>query len=193
MSPLTHFFISWSIANTGRLSRKDRLLITAAGVAPDADGLGIVADFLTKNTATPLNWWDEFHHVFGHCLGFGLCAAILAYSLGTRRRPAAFLALSAVHLHLLGDLVGARGPDGYQWPIPYLLPFSNSIQLVWQGQWALNAWPNFIITALAVLLSFYLAWQRGFSFMGLFSQKADRKFVAVLRSRFGLPKEKLKT
>jgi len=193
MSPFTHFFISWSVANTGRLTRKDRFLITAAGVSPDVDGLGIMADLLTKNTANPLNWWDSFHHVIGHCLGFGICAAILAFSLGTRRRSAAFLALLAFHLHLLGDLAGARGPDGYQWPIPYLLPFSDSLQLAWQGQWALNAWPNFIITALAILLSFYLAWQQGFSFVSLFSQKTDRHFVAALRNRFGLPKEKLKT
>jgi len=193
MSPFTHFFISWSVANTGRLTRKDRFLITVSGVAPDMDGLGIVADLLTKNTANPLNWWDRFHHVFGHCLGFGLCAAILAFSLGTHRRTAALLALLAFHLHLLGDLAGARGPDGYQWPIPYLLPFSDSLRLAWQGQWALNAWPNFLITALAITVSFYLAWLQGFSFVGLFSQIADRQFVAVLRSRFGLPKEKLKT
>ena len=64
MSPFTHFFISWSVANTGRLTRKDRLLVAAAGIAPDVDGLGIVADLLTKNTANPLNWWDSFHHVF---------------------------------------------------------------------------------------------------------------------------------
>ncbi len=27
------------------------------------------------------------------------------------------LVLFSFHLHLLGDLVGARGPDGDQWPI----------------------------------------------------------------------------
>lgn len=54
MSPLTHFFISWTVAGTGQLTRKDRFMITAAGVFPDVDGLGIVADLLTKNTANPL-------------------------------------------------------------------------------------------------------------------------------------------
>ncbi|MEW6673142.1 MAG: metal-dependent hydrolase [Thermodesulfobacteriota bacterium] len=189
MSPFTHFFISWSAASAGRLSRRDRFLVTAAGVAPDVDGLGIVADLLTSDTANPLNWWDRFHHVFGHCLGFGLAAAVLAFSLGARRRTTALLALLTFHLHLLGDLAGARGPDGYQWPIPYLLPFSDSLQLAWPGQWALNAWPNFLITALSILVSCYLAWKRGFSFVGLFSQKADRQFVAALHGRFGLPRK----
>jgi hypothetical protein len=184
MSPLTHFFISWSVANTGRLTMKDRFLITASGVAPDVDGLGIVVDFLTRKSEQPLYLWDKFHHVFGHCLGFGIAVAILTFCLGTRRWLAALLALLSFHIHLLCDLVGARGPEGYQWPIGYLLPFSDTLQLVWKGQWALNAWPNFLITVLAIFISFYLAWQRGFSFVGLFNQKADRKFVAVLSRRF---------
>jgi hypothetical protein len=50
----------------------------------------------------------------------------------------------------IGDLVGSRGPAGYQWPIPYLLPFSNSWHWTWKGQWALNAWPNILITIIAV-------------------------------------------
>ena len=51
----------------------------------------------------------------------------------------ALLVFISFHLHLLCDLIGARGPDGDQWPIPYLKPFSNSVQLAWHGQWALNA------------------------------------------------------
>ena len=185
MSPFTHFFISWPIANTGRLTMKDRFLITASGVAPDVDGIGIVVDFLTRKSEQPLYLWDKFHHVFGHCLGFGIAVAILTFCLGTRRWLAALLALLSFHIHLLCDLLGARGPEGYQWPIAYLLPFSDTLQLVWKGQWALNAWPNFLITALAISVSFYLAWRRGFSFLGLFHQNADTKFIEALRRRFG--------
>jgi inner membrane protein len=187
MSPLTHFFVSWSIANTGRFTLKDRFMITASGVVADVDGLGIMADLMTRHAEQSLHWWDRFHHVFGHNLGFGIGAAVITFCIGTRRWFAAWLALLSYHLHLLGDLVGARGPEGYQWPIPYLLPFSNSMRLSWQGQWALNAWPNFVITALAIALSFYLGWKRGYSFMGLFSQRADRHFVRILRRRFGTP------
>ena len=52
------------------------------------------------------------------------------------------LAALSFHLHLLGDIIGAKGPEGYQWPIPYFQPFSNSLQITWEGQWAINAWPN---------------------------------------------------
>ncbi|MCI5223415.1 MAG: metal-dependent hydrolase, partial [Candidatus Electrothrix sp. AR4] len=85
------------------------------------------------------------------------------------------------------DLVGSRGPEGYQWPIPYLLPFSNAWQWIWQGQWALNAWPNMLITALAVGTSFYLAWKSNFSPLELISDQMDKAFIAALRGRFGVP------
>ncbi|MEE8399994.1 MAG: metal-dependent hydrolase, partial [Desulfobacterales bacterium] len=117
MSPITHFFVGWSVANAGHMDRKDRFLITAAGIAPDIDGFGIIADILTRNTQHPLHWWDRFHHVFGHNLGFGIAIVIVALCLGTRRWFAACLAFVVFHLHLLGDLLGARGPEGYQWPI----------------------------------------------------------------------------
>lgn len=29
-------------------------------------------------------------------------------------------------------MLGSRGPDGYQWPIPYLSPFSSAVQLSWK-------------------------------------------------------------
>ena len=96
----------------------------------------------------------------------------------------ALLIALSFHLHLLGDLIGARGPEGEQWPIHYLSPFSESGQLTWQGQWALNAWPNFVITAILLLLTFYWARVRGYSPLEIFSKKADAAFVATLRRRF---------
>ena len=97
------------------------------------------------------------------------------------------LALVSFHLHLLGDIVGARGPDGDQWPIPYLLPFSHTWQLAWPGQWELNAWPNFLITILLLSLAFHLAWRRGHSPLELVSTRANGEFVTALRDRFGSP------
>ena len=84
-------------------------------------------------------------------------------------------------------MIGARGPDSHQWPIPYLLPFSNTWQWTWSGQWALNAWPNFFITVIALALAFYLAWRRGYSPLELVSSRADAAFVAALRHRVPLP------
>ena len=89
-----------------------------------------------------------------------------------------FLALLAFHLHLLGDLVGSRGPDGYQWPIPYLLPFSTDWNLTWQYQWELDAWPNILVTLLLLGVTLYLSWKRGHSPLELVSQRADAAFVS---------------
>ena len=159
-------------------------MVTWASVIPDVDGLGIVAEIATRHTNHPLNWWSQYHHVLGHNLGFALVVCLLAAAISTDKLKTCFLVFVSLHLHLLGDLVGARGPDGEQWPIPYLLPFSNRLQLIWTGQWALNAWPNVVITAALLLLAAMLAYRRGYSPLELFSEKADRAFVGVLRNRF---------
>lgn len=189
MSPATHLLVSWTVANATPLRRRERALVAVAGIIPDVDGLGIVADLLTRNSANPLNWWGTYHHIIGHNLGFALVVTLSTFLLSARRWTVASLALFTFHLHLLGDLVGARGPEGYQWPIPYLLPFSDSWQLAWQGQWALHAWPNFLITGVTLALTFYFAWGRGYSPLEAISVKADRAFVQALRQRFGDPRQ----
>ncbi|HEX3586293.1 MAG TPA: metal-dependent hydrolase [Candidatus Angelobacter sp.] len=95
----------------------------------------------------------------------------------------ALLVFISFHLHLLCDLIGARGPDGDQWPIPYLKPFSNSIQLTWHGQWALNGWQNFVITALFLLATFWFARKYASSPLELISASANRHLVLALRRR----------
>jgi hypothetical protein len=70
LSPVTHYLLSWMVANSAKLARKERAVVTLAGVAPDLDGLGIVPEWLTRNSAHPLNWFSEYHHTLGHNLGF---------------------------------------------------------------------------------------------------------------------------
>jgi hypothetical protein len=84
----------------------------------------------------------------------------------------------------LCDLIGGGGPDGYQWPIFYLVPFSSETQLVWKHQWELNNWRNFIITIMMSGVVFIIAHRRGFSPLELFSNRADKLFVETLRKRF---------
>src|SRR5450759_2192034 len=177
MSPVTHFFIGWVTANTADLNRRERTCVTLAGVIPDVDGVGIVAEVLTRSSAHPLTWWSDYHHVLGHNIGFCLLVTVMGFALAKNRWTTAMLVFVSFHLHLLCDLIGARGPDGHQWPIPYLLPFSNAWQLIWSGQWLLNAWPNFLITGVALALTFFLAWKRGHSPLEIFSARADRAFV----------------
>lgn len=185
MNVIEHFFIGWCVANlVPSLSDRDRTIVTMASVVPDIDGLGILVELPTRNTAHPILWWTEYHHVLAHNVGFAFLVALSAYLLATRRFETTILALVSFHSHIVGDIIGARGPDGYQWPIPYFLPFSRTPELSWEGQWALNAWQNFVITGVALALTCFLALRRGYSPVGIFSKRADIQVVRTLRARF---------
>jgi hypothetical protein len=134
MSQVTHFLTGWVFANRARLDRRDRALVTLACVAPDVDGLGIVLDTLV----------------------FALVIAGVSVMLAHQRWKTGLLAFVSFHLHLVEDLAGSPGPDGYEWPIPYLKAFSSAWSLPWQGQCALNSWLNIAITAALLLATFYL-------------------------------------
>jgi membrane-bound metal-dependent hydrolase YbcI (DUF457 family) len=188
MSPVTHLLAGWLVANgSRRLNRRDRAVIALAGISPDIDGFGVVAEALTRNSGNPLLWWSDYHHVLGHNLLFGLFVALLAFLITARNKLAAALVFVSFHLHLLGDLVGARGPGDDRWVVPYFLPFSPR-EFSWSGQWELSAWPNFVITGILIIATFYLAWKRGYSPLEIVSPRADAAFVQTLRQRFGEPK-----
>lgn len=187
MNPVTHFLIGWTVANSAEVPRRDRALITLASVIPDLDGLGLIAEVATKDSARPLTWWSDYHHVLGHNVGFAVLVGVTVAAFGRSRLKATLLALLSFHLHLLGDLVGARGPDGHQWPIPYLLPFSNNLQLTWSEQWPLNGWPNFLLTFVLIAWALMLARKRGYSPLEIISARADRTVVETLRRRFPFP------
>ena len=184
MNPVSHFLIGWLTANSIRLNRRERATVTLAGIAPDIDSLGIVAEKLTSHWEKPLLWWTDYHHVLAHNIGFGLLVTVIGFLIATQRWKTALFAFLSFHFHLLADLVGARGPEGYQWPIPYLSPFSHAWQLTWSGQWFIDAWPNFVITAVALILTFYLAWKRGYSPLKIFSSRADQAVIKTIHHRF---------
>ncbi len=187
ISPITHFLISWSIANSCDLSRKDRAIITLAGLAPDIDAAGIMIDFFIRSKEQPYQLYHQFHHIWGHNIGFGLLMVIIALFISSRRKITAMLVFLVFNIHLVCDLIGSKGPGGYQWPIPYLLPFSDSWQWVVEFQWKLNAWPNFVITISFLIFTMYYAWKKGLSPLEIVSIKANNIFVDTLRQRFGRP------
>jgi inner membrane protein len=154
-----------------------------AGIVPDIDGLGIVPEFLTRHSAHPLLWFSRFHHQL-HTLLFALVVTIIATMLCRDRVGVAVFVLASFHLHLVCDLIGARGPEGYPWPIPYLAPFTQAHAWQWAGQWPLNGWQNFAITGILLIATFWIAVTRGHSVVELFSERADAKFVATMRQRF---------
>jgi inner membrane protein len=187
MHPISHLLIGWTLANSADLQRRDRMLVTLSGFIPDIDGLGVLADMLTENTRHPLYLYDKYHHVIAHNVTFGICLVLVTWALAKRRCLTALLVFLSFHLHLLGDIVGSRGPDGCQWPIPYLLPFSEAWQLSWRHQWALKAWPNVTLTLVLLALALYWAWRRGRSPLELLSLRADMALTRTLRNRFGEP------
>lgn len=76
-------------------------------------------------------------------LALRLMLSILVFALSRNQRlSAAVCAFLTVILHIVCDLIGSRGPDGYDWPIFYLYPVNVTYSLSWAGQWQLNAWPT---------------------------------------------------
>lgn len=184
MNPITHFLVGWCLANSAQIESRDRAWVTLAGVLPDLDGLGAVVDLASRGSSWETELYVDYHHVLGH--GLVACLALTALAAWRTRRPwvsAPLVALS-FHLHLLGDLVGSRGPDGYQWPLPYLAPFDPSVQLTWSGQWGLASWQNTLVSLLLIALTLWLARRRGFSFLELLWPRGDRELVKALRRRF---------
>jgi inner membrane protein len=192
VNPVTHFLVSWSVANVLPAStRRERTLVALAGVVPDVDGVGIVPDFVTRLLSdSPTAYFHAYHHKL-HCVAWAACVGVLAAALAgpeasfKRRGAVGLFALATFHLHLLCDVLGARGPDGDQWPIPYLLPFSDAWQWTWSGQWALNAWPNFVITGILLVIAGVVAVKRGRSPVEVVSARADAAVVETLGARFG--------
>jgi hypothetical protein len=187
MNPITHLLAAWTLADNAVVDDRDRGLVTWAGVLPDIDGLGFIADKGQVILTGSGGWhYTDYHHQLLHGLpGALLLSGLLAIG-GVRRARVFAFGFLAVHLHLLCDFLGSRGPTAADiWPIWYLAPFSQRPMWFWQGQWPLNAWPNALLT---VSLLAYAGWagvKRGHTPVALFSLRADSQVVAALRLRFG--------
>jgi len=177
MNPLVHAELGWLTAQ-GLPARRDRVLVTLSGVAPDLDGLSLLGGQEAYAT---------WHHVLSHgALAAGLICGGLA-TLGVQRWRTFLLALGAFHLHLLCDLVGsgdfALGGSG--WPLLYLWPFSR-LELSWSGQWDLVSWQNTLVglaATVACVLTAASPLQR--TAVELFSTRADAAVVETVRRRLG--------
>lgn len=170
MNPLVHAELAW-LTGARLAARRDRVLVTLAGVAPDLDGLTI----LFGEEA-----YGRWHHVVTHgaLSAVSLCAALAAF--GVQRGRVLGLGLFAFHLHLLCDLAGS-GPG---WPIFYLWPFSSQ-ELMWSGQWDLASWQNAVIGLSATLACLAMAKWLNRTIVELFSLRGDAAVVKTIRARFG--------
>lgn len=170
MNPIVHAELSW--LPTFRLAqRRDRWLVTLAGVLPDLDGLTL----LFGEEA-----YGKWHHVVTHGVFAAVLVTVALTALARERVKVAALGFAMFHLHLLCDLAGS-GPG---WPITYFWPVSHR-ELSWSGQWNLASWQNTVIGLGATLAVLACALPLGRTLVELFSSSADAKVVAALRARFG--------
>ena len=183
MNPETHLLASWVIGAKGTDNARDCRLVALAGILPDADGLGLIVDGLTR----ALGWkktflYEHYHHFLLHGIFGAILITLLLTCFAHRKWRAALLALLVFHLHLVCDLIGSRGPDPVDlWPLFYFGPFTKDPIWLWKGQWPLDAWPNRLLTVWLFAWALWLALPRGYSFVGVFSKRLDEVFVAVLR------------
>lgn len=169
MSPIVHAELSWLLAQSLR-ERRDRILVTCAGLAPDLDGLGLLGG---------PELYERYHHVLFHGYVGALCTALVCAALAHERGRVALLSLLAFHLHLLCDLAGS-GPG---WPILYFWPTSQ-VEWFWEGQWDLASWQNAVIALFVTLTALACAlrgWRR--TPVELVSQRWDAEVVRTLRRR----------
>lgn len=173
----THLLASWVTGAALLKNRRERILITLSGVLPDLDALGAVVDRYTGTT----NFYLKYHHYLGHSLLAAIFISTLATFFAKAQKGLVFLlAFFVFHLHLLCDIIGSKGPDGYQWPIYYLYPFNKNFAMTWSGQWELNAWQNQAILITLFIACFYILKTKGITFIELFSKKLDRALLQLL-------------
>lgn len=166
----THLMLSWVVGH--RLeARRDRRLVAWAGVAPDLDGLSILAG---------VEAYGRWHHVLTHGMLAGVVISLLFSQWAKDRVKVLWLTLSVFHLHLLCDLLGS----GIDWPIQYFWPISGTYYDTPYG-WELDAWQNWMAAMGVMLACGYLAIRSGHSVAETFCSSAiDESVVTTLRRRF---------
>ncbi|MBI5543334.1 MAG: metal-dependent hydrolase [Deltaproteobacteria bacterium] len=169
MHLIAHAELSW-LAAQALPTRRDRILVTVAGLAPDLDALALLGGREAFST---------YHHVISHGWVAALVVTAAVASAATSRVRTAFVALLTFHLHLLCDLAGS-GPG---WPLLYFWPASRH-EWYWAGQWNLASWQNSLIAVLAALgcLAMALPFRR--TIVEVFSTRADAVLVRALWQRF---------
>lgn len=183
MNPETHLLASWVLGAKTTTNARDCRLVALAGILPDLDGLGLLVDagarlFAEKKTL----FYAHYHHYLLHGFFGAVVLTLLLTCFARQRWRVALLCLVVIHLHLLCDFVGSRGPSPEDlWPIFYQGPFDKDPMWIWKGQWRLDAWPNRILSVGLFAWALWLAVRLGYSFVGVFSARLDRTFIRVLR------------
>lgn len=181
MTPDAHLLMSWLSSVEIFEKRRERALVALSGVAPDLDGLGLISDMLTGTTT----YYWQYHHYLGHSILSAFVIASIVSLFATSQRLLVWLfSFALVHVHILCDVIGSKGSDGYHWPVFYLYPFNPTFALTWEYQWELNAWQNHLILIVLLLLCLYYAYSKKISFLEIFSQRVDREAFKMYKKYF---------
>ena len=185
MTPGAHLLSSWLIANSFGLGRRERRLVTLAGIIPDLDGIGLIMDQINLIQHHETFYYESYHHLFGHNLFTGLGIAIAVSLIAVKCKIKLFsLSLLVYNFHLLCDILGSKGPDGYQWPIKYLYPVFPRYEMVWSGQWELNAWQNNVFLIAMLGIAILWSYKQRYSFVEVFSARLDHEVFLALDRRW---------
>ena len=185
MSPLTHFLGSWLVAAATTGNPRDRKLVTLAGIIPDADGLGMLADvgvgFVSGQEVT-FHYYQQSHHLLLHGWPAALVIVALLAGFAQNRTRVVIFGLFTFHLHMVCDLIGSRGPSFFDlWPICYGEPLFRHPIWIWKRQWRLDGWQNQMVFLAVFVLALRLATKRGYSFVEVLNPRLDSIFVGALR------------
>ncbi|CAK0765850.1 inner membrane protein [Gammaproteobacteria bacterium] len=181
MLPGSHLLSSWLLANYFIRTQRERRIVTLIGLSPDVDGAGLIIDQANSLMGASSYYFYQYHHVLAHSLLASIIfSGIAAFLASTNKLFVFYLALIVTHLHFFCDLIGSRGPDGYQWPIYYLAPFNLDFQLVWSGQWTIDAWQNIVILYIMFVIIIVQAWKQRYSFVQVISVWLDNEFFKIM-------------
>jgi membrane-bound metal-dependent hydrolase YbcI (DUF457 family) len=194
----THLAISWLIGH--RLpERRDRRLVTWAGVLPDLDALSLlggagayceyhhvlthgipaVAVRAISTAFGGAGAYSEYHHVLTHSLVAAVVVTAISTAFARERAKVLLLSFLAFHVHLVCDLLGS----GRDWPIVYFYPFSRHEYFTPYG-WPLASPQNALVWVAAVALTVWVGITRGRTFAEAFlPARAD---AAVAKALHGI-------
>ena len=110
MNLITHGLAGWCFGRSLTDKPSDAMFLTFASFAPDLDAVGAVIDLINGEETV---YFTRFHHKFGHNIFAGILVTILVMSFSKSVRTGLWGGV-IFHFHLLCDLVGAKGPDGYK-------------------------------------------------------------------------------
>lgn len=181
MSPVAHFLISWLSTVEIINERRERAIVTIAGVSPDLDGIGIIPDKVLGTT----DLYIKYHHYLGHSVFSAFFIASIATIFSkTQKVTVWFLSFTLVHMHIICDIIGSKGPDGYNWPIFYLYPIYPRFELTWKYQWELISWQNQTILVVLMIICIIYAIRKEITFLEVFSKRLDEEAFNMYKRYF---------